>query len=69
MKLFLFILSVLGCAAAIIWLCYGYTAESGMDLILVIAMKAVILLMCAVGVYATSDCFKEIRNRVRYHSH
>ena len=69
MKLFLFILSVLGCAAAIVWLCYGYTAESGIDLVLVISMKSVILLMCAVGVYATSDCFKEIRNRVRYHSH
>lgn len=69
MKLFLFILSVLGCAAAIVWLCYGYTADSGMDLILVTAMKAVILLMCAVGVYATSDCFREIRRRVRYHYH
>ena len=69
MKLFLFILSVLGCAAAIVWLCYGHTAESGMDLVLVIAMKAVILLMCVLGIYATSGCFKEIKRRVRYHSH
>jgi|GEM_PF-5881315 len=69
MKLFLFILSVLGCAAAIVWLCYGYESQSGIDLILFIAMKAVIFLMCALGVYATADCFREIRRRVRYHSH
>ena len=69
MKLFLFILSVLGCAASIVWLCYDYDSATGMDIILYTAMKAVVLLLCTLGIFATSDCFKEIRNRVRYHSH